>query len=369
VSTGKRATDETQDLLRTQDALPSRRAPDANAAAIIEAIRLLKRSLVGMLGAGSFEAGAVASPLFEEYVPCFLRWSEAVHRPATVRLHTENLKVLVRCFSGLRLEEISRSAVEEFMMARLSETCRGNGWQRPEAERRKVCRSTVNRELTTLKLFFARAAIQYPALENPASGVRRYREYGRMRVISRDEEERYFRAVRSPQLSDVSRLILEVGPRPHEVTGLRVDDVDLTHLTLRIANHRRGTDVAVVGKTDGAERDIPLTLRAADVLSRRIAGLAAPAPDAFVFPSFSRLGRLVWLRKSHGRAVRRAGIVPAFRMYDLRHTFATRAAEKGIALPVLAAILGHSDVRMTMRYVHPQQAAMRAAIRELEGAR
>jgi len=39
-------------------------------------------------------------------------------------------------------------------------------------------------------------------------------------------------------------------------------------------------------------------------------------------------------------------------MYDLRHTFATRAVERGVDLPKLAAILGHANLRSIMRYVH-----------------
>src|SRR5262249_27050097 len=41
--------------------------------------------------------------------------------------------------------------------------------------------------------------------------------------------------------------------------------------------------------------------------------------------------------------------------YDLRHTWATRAAEAGIDLVTLAAMLGHSKINMVLRYAHPTQ--------------
>jgi integrase len=44
-----------------------------------------------------------------------------------------------------------------------------------------------------------------------------------------------------------------------------------------------------------------------------------------------------------------------FRIYDLLHTWATRAAEAGIDLVTLAAMLGHSRIQMVLRYAHPTQ--------------
>ena len=48
-----------------------------------------------------------------------------------------------------------------------------------------------------------------------------------------------------------------------------------------------------------------------------------------------------------------AGVVLKFVLYDFRHTFATRLAQAGIDLATLAAILGHSSIRILQRYVHP----------------
>jgi integrase-like protein len=47
----------------------------------------------------------------------------------------------------------------------------------------------------------------------------------------------------------------------------------------------------------------------------------------------------------------------AFVIYDFRHTFATRAAESGMPVAMLAAILGHADLRSVTKYVHVRQEA------------
>jgi integrase len=44
-----------------------------------------------------------------------------------------------------------------------------------------------------------------------------------------------------------------------------------------------------------------------------------------------------------------------FKLYALRRTFATRAAQAGVDLVTLAALLGHSRLTMFIRYAHPSQ--------------
>ena len=40
------------------------------------------------------------------------------------------------------------------------------------------------------------------------------------------------------------------------------------------------------------------------------------------------------------------------RLHDLRHTVASQAVARGIALPTVARMLGHADPTMTLRYAH-----------------
>ena len=55
-----------------------------------------------------------------------------------------------------------------------------------------------------------------------------------------------------------------------------------------------------------------------------------------------------------------------FRLYDLRHTFGSRAVMAGVDPPTLKELMGHSTVTMTMRYVHPTPQHKREALRKVE---
>ena len=55
-----------------------------------------------------------------------------------------------------------------------------------------------------------------------------------------------------------------------------------------------------------------------------------------------------------------------FKLHDLRHTFATRLAQKGIDIYMIAKLLGHEDIRMTQRYAHHSPESLRIGVEILE---
>jgi integrase len=50
------------------------------------------------------------------------------------------------------------------------------------------------------------------------------------------------------------------------------------------------------------------------------------------------------------------------RIHDLRHSFASRLASDGASLPLIGALLGHSNPATTARYAHLFQDPQRAAV-------
>jgi integrase len=285
-------------------------------------------------------------PKFEDYVLLFLAWSKQQHRPATWALHKANCDALLRHFKGKWLDGITPGMVEDFKFARLRDV------RRNAHDGSTISNATVNRALTTLKLLFHHAERCGLAVGSPTQGVALLEEAGRMRVITFEEELAYFQAASQP-LRDIARVILETGMRPEEVYRMEVADLNFDRRT--IFNPR--------GKTKAARRTLPMTQEIWELLKRR----AIAARGKYIFPSATDPNRHIGcVRKARDRAVARAGIKEPFRLYDLRHTYATRAVMAGVDLPTLAALLGHTSIQMTTRYVHPAEEHKREAVAKLE---
>ncbi|MGI9107981.1 MAG: site-specific integrase [Pyrinomonadaceae bacterium] len=116
------------------------------------------------------------------------------------------------------------------------------------------------------------------------------------------------------------------------------------------------------GKTKAAKRKVPLSNKAAAVLSKRL----AKVKGEYLFPGRGVGDKpIVKVNNAHTSTLKRSK-VRAFRLYDLRHTWATRAAMAGVDLVTLAAMIGHSRVQMVMRYAHPTEEHQFNAMKKIE---
>lgn len=296
---------------------------------------------------------AKLAPKFDEFVKTFSAWSEQQHRPKTRELHKTNCDTLLRFFGGLWLDDVTPAMVEDFKAARLREK-RGNA-----RDGGTVAGATVNRALTTLKLLYNYAERSGYTVKNPTEGVAFLPESnGRLRVVSFEEELAYLAKASQP-LKDVAETILDTGLRPEEVFRMRIESLDFVRRSIFIP----------FGKTRAARRTVTMTDAVHSLLKERVKK-SQEAGSPYAFPSPTNPARPIGsVRKAHDAAVENAGIKDHFRLYDLRHTFATRAAASGVDLPTLASMLGHTKIQMTMRYVHPAEEQKRAASVKVENFR
>src|SRR2546428_3289327 len=159
-------------------------------------------------------------------------------------------------------------------------------------------------------------------------------------------------------------MMLEAGMRPDEVCRIRRENVHLN----------QGYLFNAFGKTKAARRRVPLTEKACAVLARRLEkvkgdlvfpGRATGQPIIKV--NRAQVGTLARINRIRSEA--NENPIPALRLYDPRHTWATRGAMAGIDLVTLAAMLGHSRIQMVLRYAHPIEEHQFAAMKKLEAFR
>jgi integrase len=99
-----------------------------------------------------------------------------------------------------------------------------------------------------------------------------------------------------------------------------------------------------------------------DTLLRTLADL--PHNSDFVF--LGRKGKpFVDLKISFKEACRKAGI-KEFRFHDLRHTYASHLAMRGVHMRALQELLGHKNILMTQRYSHLSPEHLQGAVKLLD---
>ena len=95
--------------------------------------------------------------------------------------------------------------------------------------------------------------------------------------------------------------------------------------------------------------------------ARRIIDRQLHGGSAYVFPSPRKVDCPRSPNLSSWNSIRRQAGIEDVRIHDLRHNFASHAVMNGIPVPVVSRLLGHSNVRMTLRYSHLVEKDIEAA--------
>lgn len=217
-------------------------------------------------------------------------------------------------------------------------------------------------DLELIRRNFAES-VELPKSVSPEMRVLSVIEQQQLMSVLKYSEERYAVGV---------WLSLATGMRIGEVLGLQWRDIDFTERKLyirRTVNRLKKVDSCtdskkteiVVGTTKSAKsvRDIPFNAAVEEFLKnykklsmKNMNVRQLGSTDFVVAFSRGKPAEPKSLQKCFRRIAESAGISGAS-FHSLRHTFATRAIEKGVDVKTLSILLGHADVGTTLnRYAH-----------------
>jgi integrase len=247
---------------------------------------------------------------------------------------------------------------------------------------RRGARYVANRTIAVLSKMFS-LAVKWgwrPDGSNPAKGIERNQEEKRHRYLTGKELAALTVALvehDDQQAANIVRLLLLTGARRGEVQSMRWADLDLEQGVW--------TKPAATTKQKTLHR-VPLSAPARLLLVdlRGAAEKAAqdkkrPRPiSEYVFPGRGGKGHRLEIKHQWAELCKAAGIVttrtakdakgrevvvatPSARLHDLRHTFASILASSGLSLPIIGALLGHTQAQTTQRYSHLLDDPLRAA--------
>jgi len=277
------------------------------------------------------KAATIGPLIFRAFAKEFLQYAKTHTKPGT---HTFYSVCLDRLLTFAAIADAPLDAITGETVSRYAR-------HRQEVPENSVV--TVNGDLRTLRRIL-HLAVEWGRLDRVPTIHELPQSKGRDRVLSFAEEAKYL-AKASGNLRDAAILAVDTGLRPNsELFPLKWADVDLTarpESPLGVLHVRQG-------KTDSAQRSLPLTPRAAEVLQRRKRAAEAKA-SAFVFAGAGISGHVTSMQHPHKAAIEAAGL-DTFEFYCWRHTFGTRAAQSGMDRFTLARLMGHSSPSVAARY-------------------
>ena len=207
---------------------------------------------------------------------------------------------------------------------------------------RKLTGVSRARKLAAIREYF-RYLVDVGQLErSPAAGLETPRKEKNARPYLQTDEYSRLLSLAGGSSRDfaILQMFLQTGVRVSELCNLRLEDVDLDHGFLRVVGKGR------------VERTIELDRKGIQALRNWVAVRPESISDALFLnykeaPIGTRgVQKLIFRYRTEAGITNRAGC------YALRHTFATRKAERGVSPFQLRDWLGHANLNTTQIYVH-----------------
>ena len=259
---------------------------------------------------------------FDEHVNRHLKPSTVENYQLMRRVHLEP------AFGKFKLSDITRECVAKFHAKYQDEPYGGN---KLLAILSKFFNWCEQKELITLGA-------------NPCKHIQKFKEPSRERFLSSSEIKRLLlvldtatdEKLATTAAVNAIRLLMLTGARRNEILTLRWDFIDLTQHVINLPDSKTGKKTIMLSDT-------------AVKLLRTIERNSNP----YVISGQNENTHLVNI-KSAWQRIRKAAGLEDVRLHDLRHTYASMAINNGVPLELISKLLGHKQLKTTLRYAHLQ---------------
>ena len=281
---------------------------------------------------GSWEAVAKPNRVsVGDAIAQYREHSKAHHRSFSTYVDN-GLRVLEQALgSGTPLKDVTTANIEQMKLHRL--------------EIDKVAKSTVDKNVAVAKSFFSWCIHQGLANANPVKKVKLFHEDNE-RVRFLDPESEYPKLLEEARtgpwyLEPIIVLDVNTGLRRRNTLDLRWDQVDFKRRIIRIESRTKS----------GRPHNLPLNDTAFQKLEE-VHQKTGSHRSVLVHLEGKFEGQPVTdIKNAFNGAISRAKIQD-FRFHDLRHTFCSWLAIRGVPLNAIQKLAGHASIKMTLRHAH-----------------
>lgn len=296
---------------------------------------------------------SLSTTTFRELSPEYMKHARLRKRPSTVEVDQQRLDIVCKAkWTATPLAEVTSPRLQAW-----ADDMRAAGRSG----------STVNRYLCVLSAVFSWACRRGYCKENPVRGVERFEEPEGREVYLNPEEVRELITQADDDIRPFLIIAIGTGARRGELLTLCWKDVDLDAGRIVIRSENAKTK---------RSRAIPISpvVREALLELRQRSGIKKlDGSDPVMVRVNGRPFKKEWLRCRFAKAKANCTNIPAhkrdsLRLHDLRHTAASLMVAESVPIFDVSKILGHADVRMSMRYAHFAPDAGRAAVTALGNA-
>lgn len=252
--------------------------------------------------------------------------------------------------------------------------------------------SSLNRRVTALKAAINWAVKRSLIENNPIAKLEKIREEDsdtKVRYLSDEERERLMAALDEREneirngrdshnewlkirnlptvptieegefadhLKPLVLLSLSTGIRRNSLLSLEWRDVNFNDETIMVR--------AATSKS-GKQYYVPMNEQVISILTQWRKQMKKSNPNSLVFPSPQTGKKMDNRNTAWGTLLKKANIQD-FRWHDMRHDFASQLVMMGVDLNTVRELLGHADMKMTLRYAHLAPAVKKTAVELLK---